>query len=313
MDDTGCQDEFLLACESGDLARAKRVLVDVRQDRDLVLYASKCACEEGHLPLVMWLTSECGVMPWDYDDYGGFQHLLFTACADGHVAVAQWLCTALGTRTLSAGLLFGAAYRACCHGHLLTAKWLDEIPFTMDNTNERLRVACTHGRIRVAKWLVAVNGRRDAFRRLDQFELFSNTCDRGDLITAQWLMGTFGTTLSAEELEWAFYGACSLGHLHVAAWLHALGAADGNFSAFQQVCRQGALQSAKWLHALGGVDIHANADAALVSALDPRVGRWLVCRDPEWPWPEQCLQRLQVWSPARDAWIKAVVYARSSE
>lgn len=81
---------------------------------------------------------------------------------------------------------------------------------------------------------------------------------------------------------------------------------------FQNAARHSHMQTAKWLVRLGGVGahIHAKNDLALRLACNGdhvNTARWLVGLDPDWVWPVRSMRSLQQWSPARDAWIRAVL------
>jgi hypothetical protein len=110
-----------------------------------------------------------------------------------------------------------------------------------------------------------------------------------------------------------FQRACRNGHLVVAQWLLSLGGVDIHAyddEAFGWACHNGHLVVAQWLHGLGGVNTHAANEFAFAAACkggDLRTGRWLVALEPDWPWPAYGMRALQTCSPARDAWMRAVV------
>jgi hypothetical protein len=142
---------------------------------------------------------------------------------------------------------------------------------------------------------------------------FRRACKRGDLAEAQRLFGLGGVHIHADNADSAFWRVCRNGHLSVAQWLFSLGGVDihaHNDAAFRWACCHGHLVVAQWLLSLGGVDIHAKEDFAFrVACAFPAnwvVGRWLCALEPEWPWPAGWLRKLQVWTPSRDAWMRAV-------
>jgi hypothetical protein len=110
----------------------------------------------------------------------------------------------------------------------------------------------------------------------------------------------------------AFLRACKTGRLHVAEWLRRLGCYT-YFSPdelFRSVIWEGHLGVAKWLQGVGGVHIHGDDDYAFKISISQghlEIGRWLMGLDPLWAWPCADVEKLKCWSPARDAWIQAVV------
>ena len=141
--------------------------------------------------------------------------------------------------------------------------------------------------------------------------LFLDHCRNGDVGAVQRCVAR--GTLHPRWLDLGLTTACGGGHLHVAQWLvrqegvSLLGCGD---RAFWWACGGGQAHVARWLLAQGHVTLHKDHDVAFLDACrngHVHVGRWLLSLDPGYDaWPSSGMRHLQVWSPMRDAWMRAV-------
>lgn len=113
---------------------------------------------------------------------------------------------------------------------------------------------------------------------------------------------------------------CESGNVFGGKWLKTLGvevpAGVPRTVAFLRCVQNGHGAMARWVHGAGGVDIHTLQDAPFRAACQQgqpsgqELARWMIAQDPSWAWPEAALQSLMTWSPHRQAWILACVWAR---
>lgn len=84
---------------------------------------------------------------------------------------------------------------------------------------------------------------------------------------------------------------------------------------FDQACHRGHLHVCQWL-VDQGVDPHRGLGCypdrefkIAVKFGHWAIARWLVQREPEYPWPAKALAKLHArsWGPVRDAWMRSVV------
>ena len=190
--------------------------------------------------------------------------------------------------------------------------------------DERLITFCIDGLLHAVQKRVLVEGADPHARN---GEAFCYACHAGRLHVAQWLRDQPGCDLRVCG-NTAFVWACAASHGNpaVAQWLWGImGDAKvrpGMKRAFSNACSHRNLKVAKWLVSVGpGVEdlgIHDNDDAVFRHAVtkrflnftapDLQLARWLLSLDPHWPsWPAWAVDRLKVWSPARDAWMRSCI------
>jgi hypothetical protein len=189
--------------------------------------------------------------------------------------------------------------------------------------DERLIKCCTKGWLDALQTLVLVEGVDPHARN---GEAFCYACHAGQLHVAQWLRDQPGFDLPAcgnEALAWACAGRQE--SPVVAQWLK--GVMDGAnlrpdvHRAFSNACYCRNLAVAKWVLGVAAdleeLDIHGQEDALIRHVVSPNtvrpadlgLGRWLLSLDPQWPsWPAWAMDRLKVWSRARDAWMRGCVH-----
>jgi hypothetical protein len=198
--------------------------------------------------------------------------------------------------------------------------------------DERLIKCCRKGCLDALQTLVLVEGVDPHARN---GEAFCHACDAGHLHIAQWLRDQPGFDLPSYGNK-AFVWACGTKHGNpaVAQWLWSIMADEGLRPdlklAFATACTWRNLAVAKWIVSVAAdvkdLGIHKDDDdlirravvlgcTIMIGIVPPRsralgLARWLLSLDPQWPsWPAWAMDRLKVWSPARDAWMRSCVVA----
>jgi len=146
------------------------------------------------------------------------------------------------------------------------------------------------------------------------FDVFLDHCRHGDMAGVQ----RGACKLHPRWLQLGFRNACAGGHLHVAQWLvrqKGVSLLDCAVdTAFWWACAGGHLHVATWLLDHGHVAVHRDLDMAFLDACrngHVHVARWLLGLDAGYEaWPPRGLRCLKVWSPVRDAWMRAVANTR---
>ena len=160
-------------------------------------------------------------------------------------------------------------------------------------------------------------------------EAFCHACLAGQLHVAQWLRAQPGFDLGVcGNRAFAWSCACTHGNFAVIQWLWSI-MADAHFRpdlkrAFANACYYRNWAVAKWVVSVvprvDDLGIHDEDDSLIRRTVSDCIvpaqkavlclGRWLLSLDPHWPsWPAWAVDRLKVWSPARDAWMRACVHA----
>lgn len=172
---------------------------------------------------------------------------------------------------------------------------------------------CDRGHLDMAQWLVA--GTSYDLRQDSQdlkYKAFWSACKNGHLELAKWLV-TMDVDIHC-RCERAWLWTCQAGQIEVAKWLVSLGGVNIHGykeSPFRFACWHGHLDMAKWIVTLGDVDIHKPfAETCRRGHLE--TARWLLSLDLDWEWPWESLQQVKTWSTYRDSWVRAcVVYTKT--
>ena len=212
--------EFQLACARGDLARARRLVADMRLNSlDARMYnnvALRAACSHGHLKVARWLASRFVLAA---DNSEPVRTAFYLACEAGHTAVAEWLADRF---RLDASVAYmaqaNAFWSACERGHLETAKWLvARFSLTIEELrnvyHNGLLQVCQNGHADVLQWVIAEFGFKV------QGEMLRCACVCGHLELARWVAARLPP--GQHHLMWrdVLCAACAAGQLEVARWL----------------------------------------------------------------------------------------------
>jgi hypothetical protein len=311
---------FRQACSYGKEQAAKWLFglggVNIHAVRE---WPFRLACQWGHLKIAQWLFQLGGVNIYDSSCY--HVDAFSSACRHGRLDVATWLLALGGPKVFAGRYLF---HDVCENGELRVAKWLAGLGVTTDgNTGHSGSFSSAELKnLPMAQWL---SGRLAHWRTRPRWDVDASENDSAFVSACKWeclhmrmamwmyQRGGAGTQTPGQR---AFLSACKHGRVDAAQWVHTLGGADADadaechHKAFCKAVKEGHLRTAKWLVGLGAVSIHAKDDLALRLACDARhvnIARWLIGLDPDWAWPVMSMRTLQQWSPARDAWIQAVL------
>jgi hypothetical protein len=167
---------------------------------------------------------------------------------------------------------------------------------------------CANGHTHVAQWLLDAG--MVPWPQTWRNALFA-ACLSGNLASAQWVLH-HGRAHMDEYLDAPFGNACFNGHLHVAKWLVSLGRvhvhASNNY-AITVAAKLGNLHSAhcREAHRKGEKDPWDFYGGSALRTFKRHLPlcRWLVGLDlDDAAWPQDVLQALRFWSPARDVWMR---------
>jgi hypothetical protein len=207
-------------------------------------------------------------------------------------------------------------HAACREGDLATVKAIAGLVPPFDR-HLAMAWACRRGRLDAVETVIRY-GDVDVARFLQTFRcaFWQAAGVDGHMHVAQWLLDA-GLTPSPEDWNKAFTAASIQGFLACAQWVlcHGHGAVDVHSlcdKPFRRAAEKGRLHMAKWLLSLGHVHIHAHDNAAMARAAGNGhmdFCRWLLGLDQDdAAWPQDVLQALRFWSPARDVWMRSVLH-----
>jgi hypothetical protein len=294
------------------------------------------ACLGGHLHVVKWLDSISGAFKYTYGKLGAFR----AACMGGHLPTVQWLHLCFGSMVLRDGTIAlemqwalddtrapscNFFVDACQNGHLEVAMWLHGLGLYRDRwLHEALLIAWNKRHLNVVKWL-AVDAITMIHAYLFPLREFCAACENGLTQDAQWLYSNVPGIKSAtgvhrayhaESMARALFVACSQGRLSTAKWLLSIDAHGGNRdhvgNALRAAWWRGHLETAKWLsgQCVKVVMDVSDSDVEYVgSSGHLETARWLICREPDRVWSDRAVSHVRVWSPTRDAWMRAVAWS----
>lgn len=278
MNKTLPRQNFLTACENGNLLVAQRLL----HNHPALLGPHEVICGGGIV-----------VRPFE------------VACRHNRLNVAQWLIAlepVYGRINLHANHE-GAFREAILHGSLDLAQWL----ISLEPTHGKFDIhanhgiafvdACGGGCIELVHWLLsleATHGKIDVHAPFmgQQDQAFVSACVGGHLEIAKFLLSlepTHGTINVHVEDENAFWETCAGGQLAIAQWLLSLEHTHGRIDvhgdqdqAFHSACMNGYIETAKWLLTLGSNrgTYHVRVQEILHETFHRRrdlVSAWLIC------------------------------------
>ena len=115
------------------------------------------ACRYGHLKIIQWLYSACGLTVSDIRFYGN--QALLCACVHGNLHVVQYLCETFGltVEDIRSKSIWGLQL-ACLYGNLDVVQYLCEtfgltIEDVRSKDNQALRWAYRCGHLNVIQWI----------------------------------------------------------------------------------------------------------------------------------------------------------------
>jgi hypothetical protein len=268
-------DPLSLVCKHGHLGVLQWMVETFHLERVEVYRAGlQLAYEEGHAPIVEWLTDRFGEVgeqmlasacigghlptvqrllgPWPVGDHDQIHECVRLSCMHGRRHVAGWLITAWA-RHADVTHHVGRAFRVACeHGHHDIAQWiLGAFPTVSDDprfsSTRLICAACRAGHLATLQWLVVSFG---PVARVERASVLSAAHGRPAVV--QWLTTRF--KFGQDAIRLALHAACVQGQLESARFLASRMSTVDWPSLLRSVCECGHLPVAQWLLAFNTVE-----------------------------------------------------------
>jgi len=186
-----------------------------------------------------------------------------------------------------------ALTHACADGDLNYVRHIVENKLLLDVVAQAgMLVACCHNHVDVLLWLLKhVPAPPPAVTQA----LLVNACVRGQGDVVRWVVTRMGADILANHAA-AFRFVAHCGDLDLVKWVCSVGRVDiwGGFWVIE----------ADMTMTLDTYGYHAILNAGHSGHL--HIARWIAGLQPDYPWPDECMQLIKTWSDTRDAWMRAV-------
>ncbi len=141
-------EQFLEACEGGQLEEAKQLILNHPDDVD-INHSIVLACKYRLIEITKWLVNECQV-----NNHENNVKTFRWACYNGQIEIAKWL---VHDHQVDVHVDDDSAFRmACINEHIELAKWLiHDHQVNVHAYNEHVfRWACIHKHIKMINWFI---------------------------------------------------------------------------------------------------------------------------------------------------------------